>query len=397
MTRWIAILILALALSLALLACGGDSNGANGQPTGEERPANTPTVSAPDGDTSTPEARTQRGAKLTTQEYAEALECDGQEVNIATATYEEMLEAMNPYIAELEGFSPPPEVARWHELYIQSLRTFLDGLSHLEADDTIDGDSLSNLYVLLADTMEEVVAEEEAWPNEVHQIMYDAGCAETEPAEPIEQRSEPSAPVEAPSAPGAQTQRGAEPTTQEYVEALEEIISDFDDKIDDAGEDLWKSTFSSREELERLGSLETAEFWSEEDAEVARELAETLVRAMTDFSGYSLEIAGDTLDEMSGLKPPEHLSDLHEDFIRAYGEIVRFTPEWGRLLDEIDTDIRNQEDFADFYALIISGSGSLDPDLEAKAEELEEQTEEACQKLQDQLEAELGRDVDICE
>ena len=189
MARWLLMLAVALALPLALPGCGGDSNGAAGQPTGEQRPADTPTVGSPDGDTSTPEAQTQRGAKLTTQEYAEALECDGQEVNIATATYEEMLAVMNPYIAELEGFSPPPEVARWHELYIQSLRTFLDGLSHLEADDTIDGDSLANLYVSLADTMEEVVAEEEAWPDEVHQIMYDAGCAETEPAEPIEQAS----------------------------------------------------------------------------------------------------------------------------------------------------------------------------------------------------------------
>ncbi len=236
----------------------------------------------------------------------------------------------------------------------------------------------------------------------------EAGTQQSEPSAPAEdtptpeahtQQSEPSAPAEDTPTPEPETQKGVELTTQEYVEALEEAISSNEDAIEDAAEKLLEEPLFSGDVLERLGSLETAESWSEEDAAFASEFAATYLRAITDFFGYTLEAARDTLDELSGLTPPEHLSDLHEDFTRAYGEVVRFTPELlANLSKNVDTRIRTQEDLADFYAFIeAADSGLLDPDLEAKGEELAEQVEEACQELQDQLEAELERSVDICE
>ena len=208
-----------------------------------------------------------------------------------------------------------------------------------------------------------------------------------------------SASTEGTPTPEAETQNGAELTTQGYVEALQEAISSNEDAIEDAAVKLLEDPLLSGDVLERLGTLETAESWSEEDAAFASEFAETFLRAITDFHGYTLQVARDTLDELSDLTPPEHLSDFHEDFTRAYGEVVRFTPELlASFFQDVDTRIRTREDLADFYAFIdAADSGLLDPDIQAKGEDLAEQVEEACQELQDQLEAELERDVDICE
>ena len=207
-----------------------------------------------------------------------------------------------------------------------------------------------------------------------------------------------SASTEGTPTPEAETQNGAELTTQGYVEALQEAISSNEDAIEDAAVKLLEDPLLSGDVLERLGSLETAESWSEEDAAFASEFAETFLRALTDFYGYTLEAARDTLEELSDLTPPEHLSDLHEDFTRAYGEVVRFTPELlASFFQDVDTRIRTREDLADFYAFIdAADSGLLDPDIQAKGEDLAEQADGACQELQYQLEAELERDVDIC-
>ncbi len=190
---------------------------------------------------------------------------------------------------------------------------------------------------------------------------------------------------------------GTELTTQEYTQALEEAFSGREQEIEEAAEDLLGGTLFTSEEVERISSLETAESWSEEDTEFASKFAETTLRATTSFYDDALGILKGSLDEMSGLRPPENLSDLHNNLVASLGEVLRFTQEQVEIVKDADTDIRNREDLANFYTIINSlESGLADPDQAEEAETLAEQAEEACRELQEQLESELERDVSIC-
>ena len=196
---------------------------------------------------------------------------------------------------------------------------------------------------------------------------------------------------------------GAELTTQEYAEAMETISSSADDELEATFDDFSEGDFLTLTdaELERVKSLENAESWSEEDAEVVTKFAESLVRATADFVEDVIELSEDSLDEMSALRPPEYLADLHREFVDASKEAIGLMPAQVELIRDIDTDIRNREDFDEFFAYFSSiefdpGSGSPDPDLEAKAQEVAEQVEQACQALKDQLEEELEREVELC-
>ncbi len=202
--------------------------------------------------------------------------------------------------------------------------------------------------------------------------------------------------------PAAQVQEGAALTTREYAEALVEATSGFeeegDDKIEAAFEALFSGDLISEDMLERMSTLETSESWSEDDIKFASEFAKTILLATTAVYDVILKVINEYLDEMASLKPPEHLSDLHSAFIEAYRESLRFYQEYVESVKNTDTEIKGPADFANFQDIVNSlESGPLDPELQQKGEDLAEQAEQACLELEEQLEAELERDVGICD
>ena len=190
--------------------------------------------------------------------------------------------------------------------------------------------------------------------------------------------------------PDVQTQKGEELTVEEYAAAMEEITAAREEEIEGAAEGIMSGSLLSRETVERVTALETNESWSREDAEFASEFAETMLEATTGLYGALLEIIGDSIDEVSGLEPPEHLSDLHDDFIATSREILQLTQDFVDTARDTDTNIGNRDELADFMEAVNSvESGPSDP-------ELQERAEGACLELEGRLEAELDRDVSIC-
>ena len=196
-----------------------------------------------------------------------------------------------------------------------------------------------------------------------------------------------------------QTQRGAELTTQEYAAALEEVLARSAAEAEDAFQDAYEDSIGglSPEDLDRLFSLETDGSWSEQDREFASEFAGTLLPAVTDFWEVLHRFGGDGVDEVSSLRPPEHLSDLHGNWTATLRESVRFNRSYLEHVRAVDTDIKNREELADFIALLdsLEGDAPIDPEFESQSNEVLGQLAEACLDLESQLEAELERDVNI--
>ena len=199
--------------------------------------------------------------------------------------------------------------------------------------------------------------------------------------------------------PVAQVQEGVELTTQEYAKAVEEATSGREEEGDDEIEAAFEATASSfsSDMSERMSSLETSDSWSEEDLEFVSEFAKTLLQATIVFFEVVLRVTHEYLDEVAGLRPPAHLSDLHGNFITAQRELLQFVQEYVETVKNTDTEIKSLEDYANFKDIINSlESGPLDPDLRQKVAELSGQAMQACLALEEQLEAELERDVSIC-
>ena len=188
---------------------------------------------------------------------------------------------------------------------------------------------------------------------------------------------------------GVQIQKGQEVTVEEYAEAMEEIVAAREERIEAAAEGVLFGALFSRDELERIGSLETSESWSDEDVEFTSDFAETILRALTGLYGDFFTITRDSLDEISSLKPPEHLSDLHGDYVAASREILPLVQDFLEGVQDVDTDIGNREELANFMAALDSGPSDV--------EDLEERAEGACLELEGQLEAQLERTVSICD
>ncbi len=192
--------------------------------------------------------------------------------------------------------------------------------------------------------------------------------------------------------PDARSQGGAELTVEEYAEAMEEIVAAREERIEAAAEGVLFGTLFSRDELERIGPLETSESWSDEDVEFASGFAETMLRAVTGLYSDFLRIASDSLDQVSSLGPPDHLSDPHGNYVATSREVLQVAQDFLKGLQDVDTDIGDREELADFMAALDTlESGPSD------AEELEERAEGACLELEGRLEAELERDVSICD
>ncbi|MCY4114547.1 MAG: RCC1 domain-containing protein, partial [Chloroflexi bacterium] len=185
---------------------------------------------------------------------------------------------------------------------------------------------------------------------------------------------------------------GGELTTEAYAEAMEAIAAAREEKIEAAAEGVLFGALFSADTVERLDSLETSESWSDEDAEFASDVAETMLRALTGLYGDLLRITRDSFDEISSLQPPEHLSDLHGDYVATSREVLQHVQEFVDRVQDTDTTVENQEQLASFYEAV--NSLEFGP---SNAENLEERAERACLELEGQLAAELERGVSICD
>ncbi|MDE2822916.1 MAG: hypothetical protein OXK79_05365 [Chloroflexota bacterium] len=184
--------------------------------------------------------------------------------------------------------------------------------------------------------------------------------------------------------PAVATQQAGDLTTQEYAEALEAIGVARDEMLEEWAEALIGILTSDRFEL--VLALETSESWSQEDRELASDFAEIVQEGIL----YLSEIVGDYVDEVANLTPPEHLSELHGDLVATYREAFRRIEDFLETLRDADTDIRGQDELAEFMEVFYTiQSSPAGPELEARIEA-------ACLALQEQLEAELERDVKIC-
>ncbi len=189
----------------------------------------------------------------------------------------------------------------------------------------------------------------------------------------------------------AQMQEGGELRTEEYAAAMEEIAATQQEEGEAAFGAFFSNPPYSAEEAERFFALETSESWSQEDVAFASEVAETILQATTGLYGELLSIIRDSFDEMSRLAPPEHLSDLHDEYIATAREVLQLFQESVETVQGTDTNIGDRDELADFSEAVDSlESGPSAP-------ELEERADAACIALTRQLESELERDVSICD
>ena len=183
--------------------------------------------------------------------------------------------------------------------------------------------------------------------------------------------------------------QGEELTTEEYVAAMEEIAATQQEEIEAAGAAFFSDPPYSPEEGERFFALETSESWSQEDVEFASDVAETTLQKVTGLYGEFLSITRDSFDKMSRLAPPEHLSDLHDEYIATAREVLQLFQESLEAVQGADTSIGDRDELADFSEAVDSlESGPSAP-------ELEERADAACSELEGKLEAELEREVNI--
>ena len=178
-------------------------------------------------------------------------------------------------------------------------------------------------------------------------------------------------------------------TARQYADAMEDAHAALQEDSGNLEADLERAFEDSFEDMgDWLASL-GEDSWSDEDAELASEFAETLVRAFTDVFEGMFGVLGDYGDEISSLRPPAHLAELHNTLTEGIEEFVREGRELVEDLKDIDTDIDSEEELGDFWASLGSiGDSDLGPG---------EQVEEACRELRAKLEAELGTNVNICE
>ena len=189
--------------------------------------------------------------------------------------------------------------------------------------------------------------------------------------------------------PVAGTQTGAELTPLEYWEALDEIISRSEDEVEAASSNVFGEIHSA-EVGERMSSLEASESWSQEDAEDARDIAESMLQVFSGLLDANRRITGDAVDALSRLAPPAHLSEEHGDFVAALRDGTQEAQDFlAAELEASDTDITNREEFTDFMDSVESlGSGPSNPALE-------ERVETACLALEEKLQADLEQDIDL--
>ena len=133
----------------------------------------------------------------------------------------------------------------------------------------------------------------------------------------------------------------------------------------------------------------TDDSWSDEHTEVATEFAETLLQAQARFLEGLLGVVEDYGDEISSLRPPAQLADLHNTMTASIEDILREGREAAEDLEDIDTDIDSEAELEDFWTSLQSIGDSYSVSWA--------RLEAACRGLRATLEAELGASVAICE
>ena len=187
-------------------------------------------------------------------------------------------------------------------------------------------------------------------------------------------------------------------TTEEYADIVVATWTEVEGEVDE----LVKTVRPEPEEIhakfnEDLESLrdDLGELESEDDAfDLIRPPAEAFARAMLDtlqeLLGSAAQALGEFLEQMQGLRVPEHLDQLHERLVLGFDktkvEFERLAAEF----DALDTDFSTQgefEDFADELNRLVDNW-----DLEVVSDE----TAAACGALEEVLEEELGYEVKSC-
>ena len=179
-------------------------------------------------------------------------------------------------------------------------------------------------------------------------------------------------------------------TAQEYAEAMADAYAASEEDAEQIGEDLDQAFEDAFDELQEA-PLPDDGSWSDENARVATDFAETLLRLYGEVIERTRGVLEDWGDEISSLRPPAHLAELHDAMIAAVEQLARELRRAEDGLEDVDTDIDSEAELEDFWTAVQS---VLDADSGSRAGE---QLEDACQELQASLEAELGANVAICE
>ena len=129
--------------------------------------------------------------------------------------------------------------------------------------------------------------------------------------------------------------------------------------------------------------------WSDDETEAVKEFAENFLRFMRGLFEGVHRLTEDYRDDLVGLRPPEHLADLHDTLMAELDQSIEVVGWALDNLDDVDTDIENQDEYLEFLVSLLDFDGSM-PDPSSLGAE-------TCFELRDRLEAELGRDVAICD
>ena len=177
-------------------------------------------------------------------------------------------------------------------------------------------------------------------------------------------------------------------TAQEYADRLVQAQRELEEKAaevqDETARDFGE-VIGANQEARRL--LATPE-WSDDDMERASEIAKGLLEAGTRINERAVRLLRPYGEEISSLRPPSHLANLHDTMVEAFDDILTSSDKTGRRLEDLDTDIENHEELRAFLRTV---GLAMSPDDSVQT------FGEACQDLRDNLETELGKNVAICD
>ena len=182
-------------------------------------------------------------------------------------------------------------------------------------------------------------------------------------------------------------------TTQEYADALVETQAEAVQQAEKLNEEHLEAfgdlIADHEEELAAIeGPVEAGRSWSEDTAEAVSEFARLLWEVQADvFSGF-IQVLEDYHDAISQLKPPDHLSDLHETMTAAITDGIGVLRSAAEEMEGIETSMSTAVDFVEFSR----GLNSSLSDLEGLGGD---EFQIACGEMQARLETELGGNVEF--
>ena len=182
---------------------------------------------------------------------------------------------------------------------------------------------------------------------------------------------------------------GSEPlTTEEYADALVEAQAELEKRSAELQEESvadLSDTIGANQEARRLPASSE---WSEDDLERASEIATTLLDAGSRIVERSVSLLRPFSEDISGLRPPGHLARPHDAMVEALERILTESEQARSTLEDLDPDIENHEELRTLLERLGTAFAR---------DETSQAFNEACFDVKDQLEAELGRDLAICD